>query len=109
MSASKTCVFARAVAHLASAYALACRAAADDVLSPWGNTAMSIHLAAAGLSWYLPGPVQATEHVDCLTARRAAQREPLSVDAECGFPLIVLPRVRARMATALSEAESLQR
>jgi hypothetical protein len=35
-----------------------------DLLSPWGNTAMSIHLATAGLSRYLPCPVQAADHVD---------------------------------------------
>lgn len=109
MSASKTCVFARAVAHLESAYALACRAAGDDVLSPWGNTTMSIHLAAAGLFRYLPGPVQATEHVHCLTALRAAQRELRFLDAECGLPLIELAQVRTRLATALTQAESLPR
>jgi histidine ammonia-lyase len=70
---------------------------------------MSIHLAAAGLSRYLPWPVPAAEHVDCVTALHAAQRELLSLDAECGLALIVLTQVRARLATALTQAHSLPR
>ena len=80
VTTSTTDVVARASAHLERAYALACRAAEDDLLSPWANLAMSIHLAAAGLSWYLPGPVPAAEDADCLTALLAAQRELLTLD-----------------------------
>jgi hypothetical protein len=38
MSASTTGVLVRAVADLESGYALACRAAGDDLLSPRGGT-----------------------------------------------------------------------
>jgi hypothetical protein len=80
-----------------------------SAVAAWGNTVMSIHLAAAGLSRYLPWPVPAAEHVDCVTALHAAQRELLSLDAECGLALIVLTQVRARLATALTQAHSLPR
>jgi hypothetical protein len=102
-------VLARAFADLESAYALACRAARDDLLSPWGNTAMSIHLAAAGLSRYLPEPVQTAEHADCLTALHAAQQELLSLDVEHGLSLVDFTLVRSRVGSALAEAESLPR
>lgn len=109
VTTSTTGVLARAVAHLESSYALACRAARDELLSPWGNTAMSIHLASAGLSRYLPEPVQAADHAGCLTVLHAAQREPLSLDGEHGLARLDLTQVRDRMATALTQAQSLPR
>ena len=99
-------VLARACADLEGAYALACRAARDDLLSGRGNTAMSIHLAAAGLSRYLPEPVPAAEHADCLTALHTAQQELLSLDVEHGLSHADYTPVWSRVGTALAVAES---
>lgn len=98
----------RTAAHLEGAYALACASAGSDVLSPWANTAMSIHLAAASLSRYLPEPVPAADHADCLTALRAAQTELMLLQPDHHLPQPDLALIRTRLATALAEAQSLQ-
>lgn len=101
-------VLGRMAAHLEGAYAHACTAAGSDVLSPWANTAMSIHLAAAGLSMHLPEPVSAAKHLDCLTALRAAQTALTLLPPDHQLPQPDLALIRARLATALNEAQSLQ-
>lgn len=101
-------VLARTAAHLEAAYALACTAAGSDLLSPWANTAMNIHLAAAGLSMHLPTPVPAAGHPDCLTALRAAQTELTRLQPDHQLLQADLALIRTRLATALTEAQSLQ-
>jgi len=102
-------VLARTAEHLEGAYRLACAAAGNDLLSPWATTAMSIHLAAAGLSRYLPGPALAADHPDCLTALRTAHGELTQLPPGHHLPLVDLALIRTRLATAVSEAQSLQK
>ena len=101
-------VLARTAEHLEGAYRLACAAAAGDLLSPWCNTAMSIHLAAAGLSSHLPGPAGAADHSDCLTALHAADTQLTQLPPGHHVPPPDLALIRIKLATALSEAQSLQ-
>jgi hypothetical protein len=101
-------VLSRAAEHLEGAYRLACAAASSDLLSPWANTAMSIHLAAAGLSRHLPGPASAADHPDCLTALHAADTQLTHLPPSQHVPPPDLGLIRTRLATALSEAHSLQ-
>lgn len=101
-------VLLRAAEHLEGAYRLACAAARIDLLSPWANTAMSIHLAAAGLSRHLPGPAGAADHPDCLTALHAADTQLTQLPPDHHVPPPELGLIRTRLATALSEAQSLQ-
>ena len=101
-------VLSRTAEHLEGAYRLACAAASSDLLSPWANTAMSIHLAAAGLSRHLPGPAGAADHLDCLTALHAADTQLTHLPPGHHVPMRDLALIRTRLATALSEAQSLQ-
>jgi hypothetical protein len=101
-------VLSRAAEHLEGAYRLACAVAGSDLLSPWANTAMSIHLAAAGLSRHLPGPAGAADHPDCLTALSAADTQLTQLPPGHHVPPTDLALIRTRLATALSEAHSLQ-
>lgn len=101
-------VLARTADHLEGAYRLACAVAGNDLLSPWATTAMSIQLAAAGLSRHLSGPVLAADHPDCLAALRTADTELTQLPAGHQVPLVDLALIRTRLATALSEAQSLQ-
>jgi len=102
-------VLARTAEHLEGAYRLACAAAGNDLLSPWATTAMSIHLAAAGLSRYLPRPSLAADHPDCLTALRTAGTELTQLPPGHHLPLVDLALIRTRLAAAVSEAQSLQK
>lgn len=98
---------AQTAAYLEAAYAHACVAAGSDLLSPWANTAMSIHLAAAGLSVHLPGPVTAAVQPDCLSALTAAQAEITMLGPDHQVPVADVALIRTRLASALSEAVSL--
>lgn len=100
-------VLARTAAHLEAAYAHACAAAGSDLLSEWANTAISIHLAAAGLSIHLPGPEPATSQPDCLSALTAAQAQIMLLGPDHQVPAAELAQIRTRLATALSQAQSL--
>lgn len=102
-------VLAHTAGHLEGAYRLACAAAGNDLLSPWATTAMSIHLAAAGLSRYLPRPSLAADHPDCLTALRTAGTELTQLPPGHHLPLVDLALIRTRLAAAVSEAQSLQK
>ena len=102
-----TNVLARTAAHLEAAYGHACAAAGRDLLSPWASTAMSIHLAAAGLSRHLHEPAPAVSHADCLSALTAAQAEIMLRGADHQVPAVDLTLIRTRLATALSQAQSL--
>ena len=104
---SSTHVLARTAAHLEAAYAHACAAAGRDLLSPWASTAMSIHLAAAGLSRHLPEPAPAASQPDCLNALTAAQAEIMLLGSDHQVPVADLTLIRTRLATALSQAQSL--
>ena len=108
ISTATSRVLACTVAHLESAYTLACRAAGSDLLSPWANTAMSIHLASAGLGVHLRAGVLTAGHRDCLTALRAAQAELTRLPADHGLPLLDLAMLRRSLAHALADAERLQ-
>lgn len=101
-------ILSRTAEHLESAYRLACAAAGSDLLSPWATTAMSIHLAAAGLSRHLSQPAGSAHHPDCLTALRAADTELTHLPPGNDVPPFDLALIRTRLATALSEAQSLQ-
>ena len=101
-------VLSRTAEHLEGAYRLACAAAGSDLLSPWANTAMSIHLAAAGLSRHLSEPAGSAHHPDCLTALRAADTELPHLPPGQHVPLLDLALIRNRLATALSEAQSVR-
>ncbi len=98
----------RTAEHLEGVYRLACAAAGSDLLSPWATAAMSIHLAAAGLSRHLSEPAGSAHHPDCLTALRAADTELPHLPPGQHVPLLDLAVIRTRLATALSEAQSLQ-
>lgn len=98
----------RTAEHLEGAYRLACAAASSDLLSPWANTAMSIHLAAAGLSRHLSGPAGAADHPDCLTALHAAETQLAQLPPGHYVSPPELGLIRTRLATALSEVRSLQ-
>ena len=101
-------VLARAGSPLQAALALATNAIGDDPLSPWANTALSIHLAAAGISMHLEQePIPSTDHHDCLSALQAAQAEMLHLPAG-RLPLDDLTLIRTCLADALDEARSLQ-
>lgn len=108
ISRSTDDILTRAITHLESAYRLACRAAGSELLSPWANIAMSIHLASAGLSVHLPGFPPAVAHPGCLGALRAAQTELTRLPADHGLPNVDLAAVLSRLASALREAQSLQ-
>lgn len=100
-------VLSRARSHLEGAYQLACEAIGDDTLSPWANTAMSIHLASAGIAMHLEHePVPSTEHTDCLAALRAAQAEMIHLP-QGRLPLDDLTLIRTCLADVLAEAASL--
>jgi hypothetical protein len=94
------------VAHLESAHRLACAAAGSELMSPWANTAMSIHLASAALSVHLQACVPAAEHRDCLTALLAARACLTALPADHGLPLLDVALVRNRLASALADAAS---
>ncbi len=100
-------VLSRAASHLQGAYQLAFNTAGSDLMSPWANTAMSIHLASAGIAMHLEHePVPSTEHTNCLAALRAAQAEMIQLP-QGRLPLDDLTLIRTRLATALAEAQSL--
>lgn len=101
-------ILSRTAEHLESAYRLACAAAGSDLLSPWATTAMSIHLAAAGLSRHLPEAARAAHHRECLTALRAADTELTHLPPGNHVPPFDLALIRNRLATALSEAQSVR-
>ena len=102
-------VLARALSHLRSALQLAGQAIGEDNLSPWANTALSIHLAAAGISMHLScEPVPSSAHPDCLRALQAAQAEMVQLAPGHQLPLDELTLIRTRLATALVQARSLQ-
>jgi hypothetical protein len=101
-------VLSRTAEHLEGAYRLVCAAASSDLLSPWANTAMSIHLAAACLSRHLPGPPGAADHPDCLSALQAADTQLTHLPSSHHVPPPDLALIRTRLASALSEAQSLQ-
>ena len=102
-------VLARAASHLRSALQLAGQAIGEDDLSPWANTALSIHLAAAGISMHLScEPVPFSAHHDCLSALQAAQAEMVQLPAGHRLPLDEFTLIRTRLATALIQARSLQ-
>ena len=104
-----TSPLARTAGHLEGAYAIACAAAGEDVLSPWASTAMSIHLAAATLSVHLPEQVTATSHPDCVTALQAAAAQLRGAASQHpALPLADLTQIQTRLAAALHEARSLQ-
>lgn len=108
ISTATSRVLSRTVAHLESACALACTAAGSDLLSPWANTAMSIHLATAGPSVHLRACVPSAGHRDCLTALRAAQAELTRLPADHGLPLVAFAMVRSSLARALADVQGLQ-
>ncbi len=101
-------VLARTAAHLEGAYGLACHAAGQELMSPWANTAMSIHLASAALSVHLQACVPAAEHRDCLTALQAAQACLAALPADQELSLLVVALIRCRIATALADAHARQ-
>ncbi len=102
-----TSVLSATAAHLDSACTHAHHNAGDDLLSPWANTAMSIHLAAGGLQLHLPGPVVPAEHPDCLTALRAGAAE-LARLPDDALPLLDTVLVHTQLTTALRHAQALQ-
>ena len=108
ISSATSRVLAGTIALLENAYGLACAAAGSDLMSPWANTAMSIHLASAGLSVHLRACVPAAEHRDCLTALQAAQVELTAVPAVHGLPLLDLAMVHGSLAHAVADARALQ-
>ncbi len=108
ISSTRSRVLAGTIAHLENAQALACVAASSDLMSPWANTAMSIHLASAGLSVHLRTSVPAAGHRDCLTALRTAQTELTALPADHGLPQVDLAMVRSSLARAVADAQALQ-
>ena len=107
-AAATSRVLATTMAHLESAYTLACAAAGSELPSPWANSAMSIHLASAALSVHVGACVPAAERRDCLTALRAAQACLAALPGEHGLPLVEVALVRGWIASALADAESRQ-
>ena len=105
-SATTSRILAMTMAHLECAYTLACAAADSELLSPWANTAMSIHLASAALSVHLRACVPAAEHRDCLTALRAAQACLAALPADHGLPPANVAFIRSRIASALADAQA---
>lgn len=103
-----TSVLSATAAHLDSACTHAHHNAGEDLLSPWANTAMSIHLAAGGLQLHLPGPVVPAEHPDCLTALRAGADELARLPIEDALPLLDAVLVHTQLTAALRHAQALQ-
>ena len=108
ISTSTSRVLAGTIAHLENAYALACVAAGPDLLSPWANTAMRIHLASAGPSVHPRPASRRWGYRDCLKALRAAQAELTALPADHGLPLLDLAMVRSSLARAVADTQRLQ-
>lgn len=108
LSPSATRVLSAAAAHLRGACAHADDNAGDEPLSLWEQAAISIDLAAAGLSQHLPGPVIPTEHPDCLTALRAGADELTRLPAGEALPLLDAVLIGTQLAAALRQVQALQ-
>ena len=94
----------RAAAHLHAAIFLALDRAgadADELLSPWANTADAITLAWSGLSAHLSGPPEPVEHTDCRTALLAAAAELAQLRAGIDVPVADLVSVVEFLVPAL--------
>ena len=99
----------RAAAHLDAAVYLALANAhddADELLSPWADTAQTINIAAGGLLLHLSGRVEPVEHGDCLSALRAAAIEIARLRPDIDAPLADLVLVMAYLTPALQHAQA---